>query len=66
MTRRRLALAIVLVVLGALGWWRYGTRIAPAGQPPLVTIDALAEDALRNDFNGASKEFRIIVLLAPT
>jgi hypothetical protein len=66
MKPRRVAVGLMLLVLAAFGWWRFGTRIAPAGQPPLLTLDHLALTALRDDFNRASPEMRIIALLSPT
>jgi hypothetical protein len=64
--RRALALTVLIALVAAFGWWRFGTRIVPAGQPPLETIDAASMTALREDFNRASGDVRIIALLSPT
>jgi hypothetical protein len=58
------ALAVVAVGLGVV--WYASRPVAPAGQPPLVTLDADSLGTLRSDFNGAAGGTRIIVLLAPT
>jgi hypothetical protein len=59
-------IALVAVVLAALAYRQFGTHTAPAGQPPLVNLDAGSLDMLRADFNRAVGEGRIIVLLSPT
>jgi hypothetical protein len=67
MRRLRTALLVVLLVLaGAYGWWQFATRYVPAGQPPLATVDPSSIAALREDFNRASADTRVIVLLSPT
>ena len=67
MNRRRVfALAILVALFAAFGWWRYGTRYVPAGQPPLVTLEPASMAALQQDFNQAVGAVRIIVLLSPT
>ena len=72
MTRshRRLLIGIVLAaiaaIVGALAWMQYGPREAPAGQPPLAYLDSSSLETLKADFNRASGETRIVVLLSPT
>jgi hypothetical protein len=68
MLKRITRLAIVLLILLAAGflWWRFATRYVPDGQPPLATVDAGYIAALKDDFNRASGETRIILLLSPT
>ena len=66
--RRLKQSAIVLFVLFAAAalWWRFGTRYVPEGQPPLATVDASSLAALKDDFNRAAGETRVILLLSPT
>ena len=65
--RRRLAFVSVLVLLLGLGaWYQFARHDAPAGQAPLTAISAASLDPLRNDFNDASSQFRIVLLLSPT
>ena len=59
-------LALVIALALAVAWVLLRPGEAPAGQPPLVTLDSTALEALRADFNGESNQTRIIVLLAPT
>ena len=66
MTKRRVALILLLAGFAAVGWWRFGTRIVPAGQPALVTLDAATIATLRDDFNRAQDSVRIVTLLSPT
>jgi hypothetical protein len=63
---RRIAIAVVTLLLAAAAYGYFGTHRVPAGQPALVTIEAGSLDSLRHDFNRASGETRIIVLLSPT
>jgi hypothetical protein len=65
--RRKLGVAgLVLVSAAVIAWYRFAPGEAPAGQPPLVTIDAAALEGLRTDFNRHANETRVIVLLSPT
>jgi hypothetical protein len=64
--RRALALAVVVALVAALAWWQLGARVVPAGQPPLATLDTASVAALREDFNRAAGDVRVIVLLSPT
>ncbi len=67
MNRRRiLALALFVVLAATFAAWRFATHDAPAGQSPLATLDATSVAALRNDFNAAAGQTRIILLLSPT
>lgn len=57
-------LAVLLVA--AVAWYRFAPGEAPAGQPPLVTIDAEPLEGLRADFNRHGNETRLVILLSPT
>ena len=69
MKRKKLFVALLgllaAVAVAAFAWMRFGHE-TPAGQPPLATLDAASLAALKTDFNGASNETRLIVLLSPT
>jgi hypothetical protein len=56
--------AFVVVVLGGIYFTRTGH--APAGQPSLVEINSPALSALQAEFNRASTNLRVILLLSPT
>jgi hypothetical protein len=66
--KKRLSILAVLVLVGllALGRYFYGGRAVPAGQPPLVSLTSANFDQLREAFNSASGEVRIVLLLSPT
>ena len=68
MKRRILTIVAVAVALlvGAYGWWQFGTRKTPAGQTPLVTLNASSMTMLRDDFNRAAGQPRVVLLLSPT
>ena len=57
---------LVALIAAAVAWYRFAPGEAPAGQPPLATIDAVALEGLKADFNRHSNETRVVVLLAPT
>jgi hypothetical protein len=54
-----------LILLAALVYL-YGGSQAPSGQPPLrnLTTENLGE--IKNEFNAATNEIRILLLLSPT
>jgi hypothetical protein len=69
MKHARWSLAVAgfaLLIAAAVAWYRFAPGEAPAGQPPLVTIDAKIIEDLRADFNRHSSDTRVIVLLSPT
>ena len=63
---RPLFIAVLAVLLGAFGWYLWGERHTPAGQPPLATLDTVSLDTLRGEFNGHADKVRIVILLSPT
>lgn len=68
MTKRRvLWIAIAIVAFGiALGWYLYGPRTVPPGQPQLATLHPAALDGFREEFNRAAGQVRVVILLSPT
>lgn len=69
MTRRRLLLvlsAVVVIGVAAVAWLNLGTHYTAAGQPPLTKLDAASLGTLKEEFNRASADSRMIVLLSPT
>jgi hypothetical protein len=68
MALKRSSVVVLIVVIAAavLGYRQFGTHHAPAGQAPLVHLNAGAFETLRTDFNGAQDSIRLIVLLSPT
>ena len=65
--RRTFSIAGLVVLFAAVGaWYRFAPGEAPAGQPPLVTIDAGTLQGLKAEFNRHANATRLIVLLSPT
>ena len=67
MTRRRgilLASALVLL-LGFAEWYQYAGGV-PEGQAPLTALGTASLDAVAEEFNRASDQIRIVLLLSPT
>jgi hypothetical protein len=51
---------------GSYAWLRLAPRAAPAGQAPLVTLDARNVGMLAEAFDAAADRTRILALLSPT
>ncbi len=66
MNRKRVLLAVLTVALfGALLYF-YGGSQAPPGQAPLQSLTTQNVDGIRNAFNAAKDDVRVLVLLSPT
>jgi hypothetical protein len=66
MTRKYIAGAILgLVALAALFYF-YGGSQTPSGQPPLRSLTAQNAGEIRDQFNAAKSEVRVLLLLSPT
>ena len=63
MNRRRWLWGIPALVLAGALWYNFAGSTTPPGQPPLAAMDV---DAFKAEFNRASGQTRIIVLLSPT
>ena len=57
---------LVVLIAAVVAWARFAPGEVPAGQPPLVNIDAAALEGLRAEFNRDANETRLILLLSPT
>jgi hypothetical protein len=63
---RRILTLLLFAVLAGAAYWYLGTHHTPNGQRALATLDAASMRSLRDDFNRAAGQTRIIVLLSPT
>lgn len=63
MRRRTVLFAIPAIALAAAVWYGLFAHQSPSGQPPLAVMDLAA---LRTEFNRATNQTRVIVLLSPT
>ncbi len=57
---------VVLVGLTVVERYFLGGHAVPAGQPPLTGLTGDTLDSLKNDFNRATHQTRIVLLLSPT
>lgn len=64
--RRIGLLLILLVIVGAVGWYLLPGHKTPAQQQPLADLNDLSLPRLKADFNASSAGLRIIILLSPT
>jgi len=64
-TRYKVAVAALLVLV-ALAWYGWGPSNTPAGQLPLVSLRKGDVTSLRESFNGAADDVRVVLLLSPT
>jgi hypothetical protein len=66
MKRKHIAGAgLVALFIGAV-LYLYGGGQAPAGQPPLQNLTAKNVGEIKNEFNAAKGEPRVLLLLSPT
>jgi len=56
---------LALFLLTALVYF-YGGSHAPAGQPPLQSLTVQNVAAVKNGFNAAKDDVRVLLLLSPT
>ena len=61
-----LAASALVLILAALGWYSWGPRQAPPGQPELVSLDAGNSGSVVEAFNRDAGSVRILLLLSPT
>lgn len=61
-----LVLAIAVALAALLGRQQFGTHNTPFGQPALLHLAPHSIETLRGDFNKASGDVRLVVLLSPT
>jgi hypothetical protein len=58
--------ALVTVFLLAALIYYYGGSQAPSGQPPLKSLTAENAAEVKNQFNAAKDDVRVLLLLSPT
>ena len=66
MSRKRILLVVVfLVVFGAV-YYFYGGHSTPKGQPLLVSFSSGDLTPLKTAFNTSASSIRVVVMLSPT
>lgn len=58
--------AIGLLVIVWVGYYRYIPREVPKGQAPFLKLTKENVSELKESFNAADQETRVLVLLSPT
>jgi hypothetical protein len=56
---------LTALLVGALVYF-YGGSQPPAGQPPLQSLTAQNVAEIKNEFNAAKDDVRVLLLLSPT
>jgi hypothetical protein len=63
--KRKLPIIAAAVLIGTLVYF-YGAGRTPSGQPPLVPLSAGNLSSIRDSFNAARADVRVLLLLSPT
>lgn len=66
MKRRYVIGAVLLALLVAAALYLYGGGQTPSGQPPLRNVTAQNVVEIKDEFNAAKGEVRVLLLLSPT
>ena len=66
MNRRYIIGALLAVILLGAFVYFYGGSQAPSGQPPLRSLTAENAADVKNEFNAAKDDVRVLLLLSPT
>jgi len=66
MKRRYIVGAVLVGLMAAAGLYLYGGGQTPSGQPPLQSLTAQSVGEVKNDFNAAKDQVRVLLLLSPT
>ena len=62
----RVGLLALLSLAALAAWHQFAPRRTPRGQPPLVRLAARNLGDLRQAFNAARDQKRVVLLLSPT
>jgi len=57
---------VLAVVALSVGWYLWGSKRAPNGQPPLTSLTPNNLDQFKSTFNDAADRARLVLLLSPT
>jgi len=66
MKSRGILAGVLVLLLGGAVWFGLLTHRTPGDQPPLAEMDPQSLEGLKAQFNQASGEFRVLLLLSPT
>ena len=66
MKRAYIVGAIPVALLAAAVLYLYSRGQTPAGQPPMKNLSAQSIGEIKNEFNAAKDDVRVLLLLSPT
>jgi hypothetical protein len=66
MSLKRIAVIAVAVPLGGALMYFYAGHATPAGQPPLSELRPANFTVIKDAFNAATGDARVLILLSPT
>ena len=66
MSRKKVTILALAVLVGAFLLYLYGGSTAPQGQQPLVRLNAANLASLKDTFNASANSVRVLVLVSPT
>ena len=66
MKRAYIVGAIPVALLAAAVFYLYGAGQTPPGQPPMKNLRAQSIGEIKNQFNAAKDDIRVLLLLSPT
>lgn len=67
MSRKLLPLISLVAVVAALaGYYTYGSRRTPSGQPPLASLEPATVPGFLESFNAAADSLRVLAFFSPT
>ena len=66
MKRAYIVGAIPVALLAVAVLYLYGGGQTPSGQPPLKNLSAQSAGEIKDEFNAAKDDVRVVLLLSPT
>lgn len=66
MKPKYIVVAVLIALVLAAGAYLYGGSATPSGQLPLRNITAHNVGEIKNEFNAAKDDVRLLLLLSPT
>ncbi len=66
MSRKKMIILALAVLVGAFLFYLYGGSAPPQGQPPLMRLNAANVASLKDAFNASANSVRVLVLVSPT
>lgn len=66
MRYRTIPVGLLALLVPVLGVGACGPGAAPGGQPPMVVMTEQAMETVRQQFNQAADQTRVVLLLSPT